>query len=83
MSRKRVLTPSQVRADFHRRGQTLTAWAAERGYPRQAVYRVLAGQDKATYGRAHEIAVALGMKDPTPEHSADAGYRNTQTRAVA
>ena len=56
------MTPAQVKARFRQQGKTITEWAAENGYTRNAVYRVLNGFDKANYGRAHEIAVKLGIK---------------------
>lgn len=58
-----TLTPSErVKKQFIQRGITFTDWAKEHGYPRHEVYRVLNGQSKAKYGRAHDIAVALGLK---------------------
>jgi gp16 family phage-associated protein len=83
MPRKAALTPEQVRERFRLHGITLTEWAAEKGFNRQAVYRVMAGQDKAHYGRAHEIAVALGLKVPDAQPSTALGNRNTQSRAAA
>lgn len=59
------MTAEQVKAQFHQRGETITAWARKHGFPRNAVYRVLNGFDKANYGRAHEIAVAIGLKQAT------------------
>ena len=56
------MTAEQVKHRLRRQGITVTAWAAEHGYSRNAVYRVLNGQYKAFYGQAHEIAVKLGMK---------------------
>lgn len=57
------MTPAdRVKQQFHQRGITFTDWAEKHGYTRQEVYRVLNGQAKAKYGRAHEIAVALGLK---------------------
>lgn len=56
-------TPAQVKARLTRQGKTITQWAEENGYPRPAVYRVLNGLDKARFGRAHEIAIKLGLKD--------------------
>ncbi len=64
------MTPAQIKAKFRREGRTFSQLAAERGWPRNAVYRVLNGQDKANYGRAHEIAVVLGLKDAANDHSA-------------
>lgn len=61
------MTPAQrVKQEFRNRGKTFTAWANENGYPPNAVSRVLNGFDKANYGRAHEIAVKLGLK-PSPQ----------------
>lgn len=57
-----MLTPDQVKTAMRTRGETTTQWAATHGYPAWAVYRVLNGIDKCHYGRAHEIAVKLGLK---------------------
>lgn len=59
-------TPHQARKQLRQRGVTITQWAAENGYSREAVYRVLNGVTKGHYGTAHEIAVKLGLK---PEHT--------------
>lgn len=83
MTRKTALTPDQVRQRLRQRGKTLTQWAAEHGFDRKAVYRVINGADKAYYGRAHEIAVALGLKVVEVEPSTTADGRNMQTRAAA
>ncbi|AJC66469.1 MULTISPECIES: DNA-binding protein [Dickeya] len=56
------MTPEQVKQRFQQHGITVTAWAAENGYSREAVYRVLNGFVKARYGKSHEIAVKLGLK---------------------
>lgn len=56
------MTPAQVKAKFRREGKTFTQFANEHGYTRNAVYRVLNGFDKGNYGKAHEIAVKLGLK---------------------
>lgn len=62
MAAQKLLTADQVKEQFRQRGITITQWAEDHGYKRGAVYRVLNGFDKAHYGQAHEIAVALGMK---------------------
>ncbi|HBL7015544.1 DNA-binding protein [Serratia marcescens] len=59
------MTPEQVKAIYRERGITMTQWAKENGYSRNEVYRVLNGQAKAHYGKAHEIAVKLGLKPDT------------------
>lgn len=67
MATTQSLTPEQVKARFRARGITVTQWAEEHGYRRNAVYRVLNGADKANYGQAHEIAVKLGIKSEPSE----------------
>ncbi|HFI9092922.1 TPA: DNA-binding protein [Escherichia coli] len=56
------MTTDQVKALFRQRGVAFTRWAEDNGYTRNEVYRVLNGQSKANYGKAHEIAVKLGLK---------------------
>lgn len=58
----KALTADQVKERFRLAGKTFTDWAKENGYTRNEVYRVLNGQAKANYGKAHEIAVKLGLK---------------------
>lgn len=58
----KALTADQVKESFRQAGQTFTEWAVQNGYTRNEVYRVLNGQAKANYGKAHEIAVKLGLK---------------------
>jgi gp16 family phage-associated protein len=65
--RKKLLTPEQVKAKFHKEGKTVKQWAIENGYDPNRVYRVLGGFDKALWGKAHEIAVKLGMKAATEQ----------------
>lgn len=74
MSSRTTLTPDQVKQRFRAAGITFTVWARQQGYPRHEVYRVLNGVSKAHYGRAHEIAVKLGLKveESTPGLSAAA-----------
>lgn len=54
---------SDVRAEFLRRGLSISAWARSHGYSAQLVYQVLAGRRGCVRGQCHEIAVRLGMKD--------------------
>lgn len=79
------LTPNQVKERLRQRGQTTTQWAAEHGFSRRDVYRVLNGQLKAHYGKAHEIAVLLGLKvsESPKEPTTAAPARNAQQRKVA
>ena len=56
------MTPDQIKLRFRQRGQTISQWARDHGYKANKVIRVLNGFDKGHYGKAHEIAVKLGMK---------------------
>lgn len=62
------MTPEQIKKaecikqNFRDRGLTFSQWARENDCTPHAVYRVLNGFDKAHYGKAHDIAVKLGLK---------------------
>ena len=56
------MTVQRFKAWLRSQGKTIRQWAEENGFPPSAVYRVLNGVDKANFGRAHEIAVKLGLK---------------------
>lgn len=56
-------TADEVKAEFRAKGITLTAWAERHGFRLSAVNAVLRGQHQGHYGKAHEIMIALGMKD--------------------
>lgn len=64
-----TMNPEQIKAQFRREGKTFAAFARDNGYRLGDVYRVLNGQYKGHYGKAHEIAVKLGMK-PTKHEAA-------------
>lgn len=49
---------------LRKEGQTIGGWAKANGFGRNEVSRVLNGQSKAYYGKAHAIAVKLGLKNP-------------------
>lgn len=56
-------TREEVKADFAKNGISIGSWATANGFARTHVYQVLGGRNKAQYGQAHVIAVALGLKD--------------------
>ena len=56
------MTPEQVKAKFKNKGKTIKEWAESHGYTAHEVYLVLNGQNKARWGKGHEIAVKLGLK---------------------
>lgn len=66
-----MFTPDQAKARLRAQGKTSADFARENNFPAWAVYRVLNGVDKANYGRAHEIAVKLGMKPAPDQQSAE------------
>lgn len=83
MSRpEKVYTPEQVKQRLRMQGVTITRWAAERGYTREEVYRVLNGQHKGHFGKAHDIAVALGLKPSSAQPTTAPESRNPQRRAA-
>lgn len=83
MSRpQKVLSPEQVKQRLQMQGQTITQWALAHGYTRNEVYRVLNGQAKAHYGKAHAIAVKLGMKPADSQPTSRGEPRNPQTEAA-
>ncbi|WP_049044378.1 DNA-binding protein [Acinetobacter bereziniae] len=55
-------TPEQVKKEFLDNGIPVSDWAAKNNFVPQEVYKVLNGQSKGNFGRAHKIAVALGLK---------------------
>jgi gp16 family phage-associated protein len=58
-----MITQEQLKKDFAAKGMTYAQWAKDNNYPEYAVYNVISGVNKAARGRAHEIAVKLGLKD--------------------
>lgn len=65
-----VKKPVQVKAEFNRIGKPVTAWAREHGYTPSLVYKILNGDVPCNYGKSHEIAVLLGMKNGEIERRA-------------
>lgn len=58
----------QIRDQFANNGQSITAWAKARGYTPNTVIAILADDEnnpryKCLRGEAHNIAVALGLKE--------------------
>lgn len=56
-------TPEQVRAEFARRGESISSWASTQQLPTSIVFDVLSGRVKGLRGNAHRAAVLLGLKD--------------------
>lgn len=50
---------------IYNQGKTIAQWANEHNYPIRHVYLVLNGTLKGRYGKAHDIAASLGIKQPS------------------
>lgn len=56
-------TVEQLKAEFATEGKTFVSWANERGYDPTYVSRIINGSVQAKYGKAHKIAIELGLID--------------------
>ena len=63
-------TADTFKTRLRSQGKTIRQWAEENGFPPLAVYRVLNGVEKAHFGRAHDIAIAAGIKARDTDHIA-------------
>jgi gp16 family phage-associated protein len=52
----------EIKHGFAARGETISGWAERNGFRREEVYAMLAGRTRGRRGRAHALAVALGLK---------------------
>lgn len=84
----RITTREQVRADFERKGVSISAWARQHGVGRSLVYEILTGARSRTCsrGQSHRIAVLLGLKAGElvdgPEAINAAGHTRALKRAA-
>lgn len=70
MSNK-VLTRDQFKQKLIAAGITLKQWSIKNGFSYEMAIRVLNGQSKATFGKSHDCAVAMGIKaDPSLNEAA-------------
>lgn len=60
---------NQIKAQYAREGRTFAGFAREHNFPENEVYKVTGGLYKCRRGRAHDIAVALGVKPKPESHS--------------
>ncbi len=63
-SSRAVVTPAEALRRLQREGISIKGWAESRGFHFTVVYSVLSGRRKCMRGQSHEVAVALGIKDP-------------------
>ena len=57
-------TCEQVKAEFAARGETFSGWADRHGFTHSLVYAVTSGRIIGRRGKAHEVALRLGLKAP-------------------
>lgn len=57
-----VCTVEDVRAEFARRGLSISEWARRNGVSAQLTYQILAGRKLGLRGQSHTICVLLGLK---------------------
>ena len=67
MSKRKLKSTDEVRAQLDRIGKPVTVWAREHGYKPNLVYEILKGRILCKRGLSHEIAVLLGLKEGTIE----------------
>ncbi len=63
MSEKQLRTREEIRAEMERQGISYAALARQTGQPRQAIYLVLNTNNPCRFGKSHNAAVALGIKE--------------------
>lgn len=55
---------AQAKSRLTAQGMTYAQWADEHGFNRRIVYEILSGRRRCRWGQSHQIAVALGLKNP-------------------
>ena len=66
IKKKKLRTRAEAREWLQAQGLTAAAWARSNGFPVRVVQEVLRDRAKGNYGVAHDIAVALGIKEGEP-----------------
>lgn len=56
-------TRKQVLKDLRRKGISIAELSRRIGYDRMTVYHVLHSDKPCNFGKSHNVAVALGLKD--------------------
>ena len=64
MKKKKLRTRAEAREWLQ--GLTAAAWARANNFPVRVVQELLRDRAKGNYGVAHDIAVALGIKEGEP-----------------
>lgn len=58
-----------VKNSLYLAGETVAEWSRKNGFAERDVYAVLSGRSKATRGKAHLVAIALGLKPGGTTHN--------------
>lgn len=68
---------ARAKARLVAQGKTYAEWADEHGFSRRLVYEILAGRRACRWGKSHQVAVALGLKNQpaAPAHDRLEGVR--------
>ena len=65
-SHPKTFQSAEIKSEFQLQGMSIAAWARARAFDPRLVYAVLGGRNKASRGKSHQIAIALGIK-PGPQ----------------
>ncbi|BEV09340.1 DNA-binding protein [Methylophilus sp. DW102] len=57
------MTPAKVKENLRKKGISLRQFCTEKNLPYKTAVAVLNGSNKGHFGKAHEVAVALGLKE--------------------
>jgi len=60
---KHLKSRDEVRKQFKKAGMTIRQWAKDNKFNERIVYAVISGENQGNYGKAHEVAVRLGLKE--------------------
>lgn len=63
MEQKRLKTRQEILNEIDRKGISLAELSRSLGYDRATVYHVLHSNKPCRFGKAHKVAVLLGIKD--------------------
>ena len=76
--------PEEVRRELALRGLSVSDWARQVGYSPNLVHQVLSGRLLCIRGKAHRIAVMLGLKEGLLEDVADLPFgKKCYSEAIA
>ena len=66
MKKKKLRTRAEAKQWLKENCTTAASWAKANGFPVRVVQELLRDRTKGNYGVAHDIAVALGIKEGEP-----------------